>query len=330
MLKTTESTNCLSDRNNMHLEHLYKPVQKELNDVEDILERVCRLSELKPLLKSGKKLRPALVLLSSLFGRGSRTDVTRLAAAVEILHLASLVHDDIIDCSLKRRGKPTINKLFGDKSAVLAGDYLYFLFLEQAAKLGENVLTSLSGALKNMIRAEFDQQRELFNYEVYEKIYLKRLAQKTGTFLSCCCKLGALLAGAPPEAICSLEKFGLFLGISFQIKDDLLDFQGNPATTGKPVSNDINRGVFTLPLIHALKNSPNKNILRDLIKSSKLTLSSLEYIINDMRKTGSLDYTGEMAKRYALLADRALSSLPPNPARDSFYCLTEFVIKRDF
>ncbi|MDD2553503.1 MAG: polyprenyl synthetase family protein [Desulfotomaculaceae bacterium] len=305
-------------------------MQKEINDVEEILERVCRLPELKPLLKGGKRLRPALVLLSSLFGRGPCPDVTRLAVAVEILHLSSLVHDDIIDCSLNRRGKPTINQLFGDQSAVLVGDYLYFLFLEQAAELGEYVLTSLSGALKDMIRAEFDQQRELFNYEVYEKKYFKRSAQKAGTFLSCCCKLGAMLAGAPPKALCSLEKFGLFLGISFQIKDDLLDYQGNPAATGKPVSNDINRGVFTLPLIHALKNSPNKNILRGLIGSSKLPLSTLEYIINDMRETGSLDYAAGMAKRYALLAERALSSLPANPARDSFYSLVEFVTKRDF
>ncbi|MDD4334295.1 MAG: polyprenyl synthetase family protein [Desulfotomaculaceae bacterium] len=305
-------------------------MQKEINDVEDILERVCRLPELKHLLKGGKKMRPALVLLSSLYGRGPCPDITRLAVAVEILHLASLVHDDIIDFSLNRRGKPTVNQLFGDKSAVLAGDYLYFLFLEQAAELGEYVLKSLSGTLKDMIRAEFDQQRGLFKYEVYEKIYLKRSAQKAGTFLSCCCKLGAMLAGAPPKAICSLDKFGLFLGISFQIKDDLLDFQGNPAATGKPVSNDINRGIFTLPLIHALKNSPNKNILRNLISRGELPLSALEYIINDMRETGSLDYAAAMAKRYALLADRALSLLPANPARDSLYSLTEFVTKRNF
>ncbi len=330
MIKEIESANKLSDRNRTHLEHLYKPVQKEINDVEDILWRVCRLPALKTLLKGGKKLRPALVLLSSLYGRGPCPDVTRLAAAVEILHLASLVHDDIIDCSLNRRGKPTMNKLFGDKSAVLAGDYLYFLFLEQAAGLGEYVLTSLSATLKNMIRAEFDQQRELFNCEIYEKIYLKRIAQKAGTFLSCCCKLGAMLAGAPPKTISSLEKFGLFLGVSFQIKDDLLDFQGNPAVTGKPVSNDINRGVFTLPLIHALKYSPNKNILRDVISRRKLPLTALEYIINDMRENGSLDYAAGVAKRYALLADRALSTLPENPARDSFYYLAEFVMKRDF
>lgn len=320
----------MPDKNNIRLETLYNPVQKELRDVDNILERICRISELKPLLKGGKRLRPALVLLSSLFGRGPCPDAIRLAAAVEILHLASLVHDDIIDYSDYRRGGPTINKLWGEKSAVLAGDYLFFLFLELSAALGESVLSSLSGVLKDMVKAEFDQQRDVFNFEIYENTYLKRTSQKAGSFLSCCCKLGALLAGAPPKTIFSLEKFGLFLGISFQITDDLLDYQGKPDQTGKQGSNDINRGVITLPLIHALKNSPNKNTLRELIRRRELTLSSQEYIINDMRENGSLEYAAETAKRYAMLAERALSSLPESPARDSLYYLSEFVTKRDF
>lgn len=331
MLKTLESVDNLpEEKKNNLLERLYFPVQKELNEVENKLERLCRLSELKPLLKGGKRLRPAMVLLSSLFGRGPCPGVISLAAAVEILHLATLVHDDIIDGSLKRRGMPTINGVFGDKSAILAGDYLFFLFLEHSASLGQYALSSLSGVLKDMIRAEFDQQRDLFNFEAYETNYLKRSSQKSGTFLSCCCKLGALLSGARPEAICSLEKFGLFLGISFQITDDLLDFQGKPESTGKPLSNDIIQGVFTLPLIHALKNSPNKITLRDLIGKRALSHSSLEYIANDLRENGSFDYAAGMAKRFALLAERALSSLPANPARDSLHALVEFATKRDY
>lgn len=318
------------EKNDSFLDRLYLPVQKEMIDVENKLERACRLSGIKPLIKGGKRLRPAMVLLSSLFGSGPCPDVTRLAAAVEILHLATLVHDDIIDGSAKRRGIPTINKLFGDKYAILAGDYLFFLFMEYSASLGEYVLSSLSCVLKDMIKAEFDQQRDLFNSDIFEKTYLRRTSQKAGTFLSSCCKLGAFLSGAQPQAAYSLERFGLLLGISFQITDDLLDFQGKPEITGKPVSNDITRGVLTLPLIHALKNSPNKNILRDLIRRRELPHSSLEFIINDMRETGSLDYAAGLAKRYALQAERALSSLPHNPARDSFYSLVEFVTKRQF
>ncbi|MFX4260611.1 polyprenyl synthetase family protein [Pelotomaculum propionicicum] len=331
MLKVTEPLDCLPGKeNNIQLEALYNPVQKEITDVENVLERICRISELKPLLKGGKRLRPALVLLSSLFGRGPCPDTINLAAAVEILHLASLVHDDIIDCSAYRRGRPTINNLLGEKSAVLAGDYLFFLFLELSAGLGESALSSLSGVLKDLIKAEFDQQREVFNFNIFEKTYLKRTSQKAGSFLSCCCKLGALLAGAQTKIIISLEKYGLFLGISFQITDDLLDYKGKPEQTGKPGSNDITRGVFTLPLIHALNNSHNKNTLREIIMGRELPLSAHEYIINDMRETGSLDYAAEMAKRYAMLAERALSSLPDCPARDSLYSLSEFVTKRDF
>jgi heptaprenyl diphosphate synthase len=331
MHKTSVSIGCSGDhKDNTILESFFRPVCKELKDIGNTLERICRLSELKPLLKGGKRLRPAMVLLSSLFGSGPCPKVTRLAAAVEILHLATLVHDDIIDCSLKRRGRPTINKLLGDKSAILAGDYLFFLFLEQSASLGEYVISSLSGVLKDMINAEYDQQRQLFNYDIFENTYIKRTSQKAGSFLSCCCKLGALLSGAQPEIINSLDRFGLFLGISFQITDDLLDFQGKPDTIGKPVSNDIAQGVFTLPLIHALKNSPHKNTLRDLIKKRELLPSSLEYIANDIRETGSLDYAAGMAKRYSLLAERALSSLPANPARDSLFSLVEFVTKRDY
>ncbi|MFA4886123.1 MAG: polyprenyl synthetase family protein, partial [Desulfotomaculaceae bacterium] len=277
----------------------------------------------------GKRLRPALVFLSSRFGDGPCAKVARLATAVETLHLATLVHDDIIDHAKSRRGVNTINTARGENTAILTGDYLYAIFLERSAGLGEIALHSLSGALKDMVQAEFAQQKDLFNCAVDLKSYLRRTFKKSGSFLACCCKLGAFLAGAPMKTVLALEKFGFHAGISFQITDDLLDFKGRPDTLGKPVGQDIMQGLLTLPVIHVLANSPANVEIRDLIAKRDLHPDSIEFIAKAMREAGSLSYTAALASRYAYLAGRVLSALPAESARDSLCALLEFITTRE-
>lgn len=335
MFKTMKRPNPLSaDQNRIVLEEIYRPIHGELAAVENELNRILSVPEaagddLHRIRAGGKRIRPALVLLSSLYGGGARPGVIRLAAAVEVLHLATLVHDDIIDCSESRRGEPTVNKLRGKNAAILTGDHLYALFLEESAGLGEYVLSSLAGALKDMIQAEIAQQQGLFNCDTGEKDYLKRVSLKAGSFLSCCCKLGARVAGASEDITRSLERFGWFSGICFQIKDDLLDFQGEAANLGKPVAQDLRQGVLTLPVIHALRFSPGKKEMRSLIERKELSAPALESIIGEMLEAGSLAYAERMAKRYAWLAGRVLSTLPRNAARDSFSAILEFIILRE-
>lgn len=322
------------EKTNVQLEEVYGPILGELPKVESELLRICTLPEfeedgLRLLRVGGKRIRPALVLLSSLYGHGPCPEVTRLAAAVEILHLATLVHDDIIDCSENRRGERTVNELRGKNTAILTGDYLYALFLGQAAGLGEFMLSALAEALKDMVQAEIDQQRALFNCNAGEKKYLKRTSRKSGSFLSCCCKLGAWIAGASGVNTHSLERFGWLAGISFQIKDDLLDFKGDAASLGKPVAQDLRQGVLTLPVIHALKHSNRKNEIRALIERKELSAPALELIIGEMLAAGSLAYAERVAERYAWLAGRVLSTLPQNAAQESLSSLLKFILLRE-
>lgn len=335
MFKTNKMTSTLpSKKTNVQLEEVYGPILEILPEVENELSRICILPEpvgdgLRLLRAGGKRIRPALVLLSSLYGRGPCPEVTRLAAAVEVLHLATLVHDDIIDGSENRRGERTVNELQGKNTAILTGDYLYALFLGQAASLGEYTLASLSGALRDMVQAEIDQQKDLFNCDSDEKDYLKRTSLKSGSFLACCCKLGAQTAGAPEVNTRSLERFGWLSGISFQIKDDLLDFEGDAVNLGKPVAQDLSQGVLTLPVIHALKHSNKKNEIRALIEKKELSAPALELIIGEVLAAGSLAYAERMAERYAWLAGRVLSTLPQNAARESLFSLLRFTLLRE-
>lgn len=323
-------TKSLTVKNNsISLEMIYSPIHNQLVKFEKELAGVCDVPEIQPFLVGGKRLRPALVFLSSLFGDSSRAKVARLATAVETLHLATLVHDDIIDHAKSRRGENTINTARGENTALLTGDYLYAIFLERSAGLGEIALQSLSGALKDMVQAELAQQKDLFNCAVDHKSYLKRTFKKSGSFLACCCKLGALLAGAPMKTVLALEKFGFHAGISFQITDDLLDFKGRPDTLGKPVGQDIAQGLLTLPVIHVLANSPASAEIRDLITKRDLYPASIEFITGAMREAGSLSYTAALARRYAYLAGRVLSALPANSARDSLAALLEFITTRE-
>lgn len=316
------------------LEVLYRPISSELPRVEEKVASACSVIEAAgsgaPLLQlGGKRIRPALVLLSSLFGSGPSPEVIRLAAAVEILHLATLVHDDLIDCSASRRGKPTVNRLRGNNAAILTGDYLYALFLEHTAGFDKPILASLAGSLQKMVKAELLQQQLLYDCNISEKDYLARTYLKSGAFLSCCCRIGAEFAGAPEKVRRSLERYGWFMGISFQIKDDILDFQGDASNLGKPVAQDLKQGVLTLPVIHALKNSPGRHELRALIEKKELTAAALKFILRELMEGSSLSYSVRMAERYAHLAGCALTALPDNAARNSLKSLLKFVITRE-
>lgn len=312
-----------------------KPVLGLLSELEGNLSKIFSAelslcSGLQLPHTGGKRIRPALVLLSSLFGRGPCPRVKNLAAAVEILHLATLIHDDILDNSETRHGRPTVNKLLGEKAAILSGDYIYAVFLEQTANLGGPVLAVLSGALKGMVQAEVAQQLSLFSPCLSEKDYLKRTSLKTGCFFSCCCKLGGQVAGAEENTIQILERFGRLLGIAFQIKDDLLDFTGEAVSMGKPVAQDLRQGIITLPVIHVLKCSPEKNKIRGLIEKKELSDDAVDLIIREMVSTGSLSFAEKMVERYARIASRMICALPENEVQGSFSQMVNYIMTRNY
>jgi len=313
---------------------IYQPIRHELSLVEKEIADICAYmrqagSHPEPLQTGGKRIRPALLLLSSLFGKEQGQDAIRLAAAVEILHLATLIHDDLIDESSYRRGKPTINKQWGNNAAVLAGDYLYALLLEYTAGYDKSIITALATALRNMVQAELLQLNSQYNCDITEKDYIRRIFFKTGSFLSCCCVIGAILSGAPVHVQRTLERYGCFIGIAFQLKDDLLDFQGNMDYMGKPVAQDLKQGVLTLPVIYALKYSPEKKLIRSLIENKNITTTHLREIVKELANCGALSYSLDIAERYIYLAGKALAALPANEAKKSLEALLDFVILRE-
>jgi heptaprenyl diphosphate synthase len=203
----------------------------------------------------GKRLRPLLVILCSGIDDPVCQPLIDIATAAELIHTASLIHDDILDQAATRRGIPTLNRLQGNHTAVLAGDLLFataFGLLARAHCSG--ALAVMTDAIRDMCQAEIEQKEALFQFSVTEGMYLSRIEKKTASLLAACCSAGALAGGQAPEAVASLAAYGRNLGLCFQITDDLLDFTGDSATLGKPSGSDLAQGILTLPVIYLLNN----------------------------------------------------------------------------
>jgi heptaprenyl diphosphate synthase len=204
----------------------------------------------------GKRLRPLLVLLCSGVDDPACPQVIEIAAAAELIHTASLIHDDILDQADTRRGVPTLNILQGNHTAVLAGDLLFATAFGLLAHCHcPGALAVMTDAIRDMCQAEIEQKEALFQFSVTESMYLNRIEKKTASLLAACCSAGALAGGQVPEAVASLDAYGRNLGLCFQITDDLLDFTGDSSTLGKPSGSDLAQGILTLPVIYLLNNT---------------------------------------------------------------------------
>lgn len=263
----------------------------------------------------GKRLRPAFVVLSAGFGSYDREKVMPLAGAVEILHTATLVHDDVIDRAGTRRGIPTVSQKYGIDMAVYTGD---FLFTKAVLMLSKNVSTDkldlVARAVKTICEGEVDQFQERYDIETSILSYLKRINKKTAILFAASCLLGAQASECSEETTKKLARFGLCYGMAFQIRDDLLDFMSDFEATGKPVGSDLPGGVVTMPVIYALRTSSR---LKEMFKGyagKKGKLSVEDYrLVNEMvRDSGGIEATGLMLGRYIQRGLMALESLPQN------------------
>lgn len=204
----------------------------------------------------GKRLRPLLVILSSGIDDPAYQPLIDVAAAIELIHTASLIHDDILDQATTRRGVPTLNSLQDNHTAVLTGDFLFATAFELlTGSQCPDALALMTDAIRAMCQAEIEQKEALFQFSVTESMYLSRIEKKTASLLAACCGAGALAGGLPPEAVTALTAYGRNLGLCFQIIDDLLDFTADSATLGKPANSDLAQGILTLPVIYLLQNA---------------------------------------------------------------------------
>ncbi len=281
------------------------------------------------LRQKGKRIRPLLVLLTAKTCGGIRERSHRAAALVELLHTATLVHDDVVDESEKRRGTYSINALWGNKVAVLLGDYFLSRGLLLALEHDDyDLLRVLSHAVKRMSEGELRQVQRSRSMDVDEESYYKIISDKTASLISACTRCGALSADADPDSLRSMEEFGEQLGLAFQIRDDLFDY--GTQEVGKPVGADIQKKLVTLPLIHALEvsgKSERRRILK-LIRSGKKTKQNRQIIFEFAESTGGLAYAQERMEYHIKSAQSLLTSFPDSDARRAMHALSQYVIMR--
>jgi heptaprenyl diphosphate synthase len=275
----------------------------------------------------GKRLRPALALLAAEAGPGGATTALPFAAACEILHNATLIHDDVIDGAALRRGKPTVAARWGNRVALLAGDYLFARALTLVAQLGRpEVSVRLGRTVEHICQAEIEQIARAYDLSYSEPEYLELVRRKSALLIAECCRSGALLGGAAENVVEAMFAYGQALGTAFQIADDILDVVAADASLGKPTGQDIQLGLLTLPVLRALESQP---ALRPLISRRMEMAGDVSQVLDLVRAGDGVAYARARAEHYILAAQQALAILPSGEPRDSLVQVARFAVRRD-
>jgi len=276
----------------------------------------------------GKRLRPALVLLSARCGKYDFHTLTPAAMAVELTHAATLVHDDVIDRAPVRRGRPTVAASLGDEPAIVIGDFYFAKAYEQAARTDSpEVVGILARAVMEICAGEVRQQEIRYRYSTDVDEYMRRIEAKTATLLAACCDIGAVLAGLQQEQRAALHEYGRLLGLAFQIADDVLDYLGVEDEIGKPTGQDIAEGFATLPLMISQQDRPAAfaKLLQD---GRKLNANQAAELVDIVRASNAPQLALGRARQLATEAKSQLDALAPSEARASLAALSDYVVTR--
>ncbi|MDE6072384.1 MAG: polyprenyl synthetase family protein [Muribaculaceae bacterium] len=281
--------------------------------------------------KKGKQIRPIMVILSARFFGEVNDDVLHAGAALEMLHNASLIHDDIVDETNLRRGLPTINATWGNHIAVLVGDYFVSNALAAGIRTGNlSIISSLSALGKELSLGEIDQICNVREHHFDEGSYFMMIRKKTASLFMNCVKMGAEAAGADASVYSPMVQYAELLGLCFQIKDDIFDYFPNPKL-GKPTGNDLREGKVTLPLLYALNTAPQDQAeaVKQLIIRGDLTTEEIEKIIEFAKENGGIDYAYDVMRRMQTEANSLIDKYPESEAGKNFREIFDFIISRD-
>lgn len=281
----------------------------------------------------GKRIRPALCLLAAHGGASfSLARTLPLATALELIHTASLVHDDVIDKADTRRGAPTANAKWDNKIAILAGDYIFARAFRLVAEnsYGDHVANRLAQLVGNLSVGEIIQDKQMYKAERDEKDYYDRIQKKTADFLEICCELGALVGGMEPQEAKCLAEYGHCIGMAFQITDDLLDILETSEQIGKPAGNDIRQGIVTLPVLRALSVSPAHDELLAIVTDPGMTDEMAARALAIVRATDGADFAKAKADAYLARAKEVLPAALSAEIRDAYVQVADFIGQRDF
>jgi len=316
---------------------LYGPVQDDLVFVERAIDQI-REVDLPPLALmlenvlagGGKRVRPALALLAGTFGVYDLERLVFLAASIELLHTATLVHDDVIDNAATRRGRPTANFLYNNAVSVMIGDFLFAHAADLAARVGSvRVVQLFSRTLMRIVTGELDQDTGAFDASKRISDYLARIGGKTASLFGTACEGGAIAAGAPEEYVERLRDYGFNLGMTFQIVDDILDFSGDEAVMGKPAGSDLMQGTLTLPSLLLMEDAPGDNVVTRLFAARRNKAQRLQDALDAVRSSDVLTRSQAFADEYTRRALAAIAPLPDTPAKRTLIELPAALLTRE-
>jgi octaprenyl-diphosphate synthase len=320
----------------MELKKILAPIEPDMGRVDTLIR--ARLSSEVALINQigahivaagGKRMRPAIVLLSARALGCRSAEPELLAAVIEFIHTATLLHDDVVDHSDRRRGMKTANAIWGNSGAVLSGDFLYSRSFQMMVETGRmEVMRVLADCTNAIAEGEVLQLMNCGDPDVSEARYLRVIELKTAKLFEAAACLGAIPADQPQALQQSLAEYGHALGMAFQLVDDLIDYTSDPSVSGKNLGTDLAEGKPTLPLIHAMqKGTPQQaELIREAIRNARL--DELEKVLAAVESTGAIHYTAALASRHADAAIAALRGVPDSPYKDALQQLARFAVSR--
>jgi octaprenyl-diphosphate synthase len=317
---------------------VFEMLREDLSAIErefgrDTVSRVEAITEIGEYLRGGggKRIRPVLLLLSSKLFNYQGRGAIKLGAVVEIIHTATLVHDDIIDEAETRRGRPAANTQWGNSKCVLAGDWLYMQAFKIAVQERNfRILDTLIDLTQQMVEGELLQMEKLGQLISLDE-HFNLIFRKTACLFSVCMRIGGILGGATPEQEENLAQYGLDLGMAFQIVDDVLDLTASEDVLGKPVASDLREGKVTMPVIHALERcmAKERKMIETVVRERAFDGVTHSQILEILNRYGSLEAANERALQYASLARNAICSFPDSEIKRALLWAPEFVVARE-
>ncbi|MDY0405700.1 heptaprenyl diphosphate synthase component II [Virgibacillus sp. 179-BFC.A HS] len=315
-----------------YLKQDLEKIEKTLDDTIQADHQILHDASTHLLKAGGKRIRPVFVLLSSQFNHADWDCVQTVAVSLELIHMATLVHDDVIDNAALRRGKPTVKQQYDNRVAMYTGDYMLALALENITNIDNPIIhQTLSDALVEVCIGEIEQMKYKYIWDQNLRTYLRRIKRKTALLIATSCKLGALVSGLASKHVNKIYQYGYYIGMSYQIIDDILDFTSNAEELGKPAGNDLRQGNVTLPVLFALQNADFKTKLEKTFADSKTTrIEDMDELISDIKKLGAIQASYRISDLYLKKALQALSGLPDTKAKKTLRNIANYIGKRRF
>lgn len=321
----------------MKLPKIYGFLKKDMESIESALQDsiqanhpVLRDASMELLHAGGKRIRPVFVLLSSQIGDYDLSKIKKVAVTLELIHMATLVHDDVIDEAELRRGKPTTASIYGNRVAMYTGDYILARALEEVTNIPDpRVHQLLSKTLVEVSIGEIEQIEFKFNWEQNFRDYLRRIKRKTALLIASSCKLGAIVGGLNDHQANKLYQYGYYIGMSYQIIDDILDFTSTSKELGKPAGNDLLQGNITLPVLYAMEDNTFKQSLFEVFtKDSHVTTNEMKTLIQQLKRTDAIKKSYAVSDMYLSKALTALDELPSSRAKKTLQEIATYIGKR--